>query len=109
MLTLFTTAKPFTGHSAVIQRNALESWKRLHPDAEVILFGDDAGAAEICREMGLRHEPAIERRENGTKRLRSIFGRAQEIARHDILCYANCDIIRPATSCAPSRPSLPAA
>jgi hypothetical protein len=93
MLTIFSTAKPFTGHSAVIQRNALESWKRLHPDVEVILFGDDAGAAEVCRELGLRYEPAIERRENGTKGLRSIFGRAQEIARHDILCYVNCDII----------------
>jgi len=93
MLTLFSTAKPFTGHSAVIQRNALESWKRLHPDVEVILFGDDAGAAEVCRELGLRYEPAIERRENGTKGLRSIFGRAQEIARHDILCYVNCDIV----------------
>jgi hypothetical protein len=43
MLTLFTTAKPFEGHSGVIQRNALKSWKRLHPDVEVILFGDDAG------------------------------------------------------------------
>ncbi|MFI5096532.1 MAG: hypothetical protein ACHQT6_01030 [Candidatus Acidiferrales bacterium] len=93
MLTFFSTAKPFTGHSAVIQRNGLESWKRLHPDVEVILFGDDAGAAEVCRELGLRHEPAIERRENGTKGLRSIFGRAQKIARHDILCYVNCDII----------------
>jgi hypothetical protein len=93
MLTIFSTAKPFTGHSGVIQRNALESWKRLHPDVEVILFGDDAGAAEVCRELGLRYEPAIERRKNGTKGLRSIFGRAQEIARHDLLCYSNCDII----------------
>jgi hypothetical protein len=77
----------------VIQRNALESWKRLHPDVEVILFGDDAGAAEVCRELGLGCEPAIERLKNGTKGLRSIFGRAQEIACHDILCYVNCDII----------------
>jgi hypothetical protein len=32
MLTLFfTTAKPFVGHSGVIQRNALKSWKLWHP------------------------------------------------------------------------------
>ncbi len=93
MLTLFTTAKPFTGHSAVIQRNALESWKRLHPDVEVILLGDDEGAAEVCAELDLRHEPAVDRRQNGTKGLRFIFGRAQELARHDLLCYSNCDII----------------
>jgi hypothetical protein len=93
MITVFSTAKPFQGHSAIIQRNALESWKRLHPDVEVILFGDDAGAAEVCRELSLRYEPAIERMKNGTKSLRSIFGRAQEIASHDFLCYVNCDII----------------
>lgn len=93
MVTIFSTAKPFEEHSNVIQRNALESWRRLHPDIEIILFGDDVGAAEVCRELGLRHEPAIERKADGTKSLRSIFGRAQEIARHEILCYSNCDII----------------
>jgi hypothetical protein len=93
MLTLFTTAKPFQGHSDIIQRNALKSWTLLHPDVEVIVFGDDVGAAEVCREFGLRHEPNVERKENGTKGVRSIFGRAQEIARHDHLCYSNCDII----------------
>jgi hypothetical protein len=93
MLTLFSTAKPFVGHSAVIQRNALESWRRLDPDIEIILFGDDPGLSEVCAQLGLRQEPKIEVRENGTKTLRSIFGRAQEIARHDLLCYSNCDII----------------
>jgi hypothetical protein len=93
MLTFFSTPKPFAGHISVIQRNAIQSWQRLHPDVEVILFGADAGAAEICREFGLRHEPAVERKEDGTKSLRSIFGRAQEIARHSRLCYVNCDIV----------------
>jgi hypothetical protein len=47
MLTFFTTAKPFVGHSGIIQRNALRSWKLLDPDVEVILFGDEEGAAEV--------------------------------------------------------------
>jgi hypothetical protein len=93
MLTLFSTAKPFRGHSAVIQRNALKSWTLLHPDVEVILFGDDEGAAETCREFGIRHEPHVVRNESGLKRIDYYFDRAQEIARHDTLCYANCDII----------------
>ena len=38
MLTLFTTAKAFTGHSEIIQRNALKSWTLLHPDVEIILW-----------------------------------------------------------------------
>jgi hypothetical protein len=85
MLTFFTTAKPFLGHSGVIQRNALRSWVRLRPDVEVILFGDDEGAAEIARESSIRHEPQVQRIEHGTKRLDAMFARAQAIARHDVL------------------------
>jgi hypothetical protein len=99
MLTFFTTAKPFHGHSGIIQRNALKSWTLLHPEVEIILFGDDEGAAEVCAEFDLHHEPHIERNEHGTKRLDYIFDRAQEIARHDILCYVNCDIILMADFC----------
>jgi hypothetical protein len=77
----------------VIQRNALASWTRLCADVEVILFGDDAGATEVAQELGLRHEPHVERNQSGSKRLDFMFARAQEIARHDVLCYSNCDII----------------
>jgi hypothetical protein len=93
LLTLFTTAKPFQGHSAIIQRNALKSWTLLHPDVDVILFGDDFGAAEVAHELSIRHEPYVERNEHGTKRLDYMFGRAQSVARHDLFCYINCDII----------------
>lgn len=93
MITFFTTAKPFEGHSAVIQRNALTSWKLLHPEVEVILFGDEPGASDISRELGLRHEPHVERHESGMKHLDYLFARAQETASHSYLCYSNCDII----------------
>jgi hypothetical protein len=93
MLTLFSTPKAFRGHYAVIQRNALESWKRLHPDVEVILFGVDEGTAEICRELGLRHIPDTSRSRLGTNRVDAMFERAQEISRHELLCYSNCDIV----------------
>ncbi|MGB2591141.1 MAG: hypothetical protein WA853_15450 [Candidatus Acidiferrum sp.] len=93
MITFFSTAKPFVGHNGITQRNALASWKRVHPDAEVILFGDDEGAEEVCRELGLRHEPC---REEGAERVRRadfMFQRAQEIGRNQLFCYANCDIV----------------
>jgi hypothetical protein len=93
MLTIFSTPKPFHGHSGVIQRNAIKSWTLLHPDAEVILFGDEDGAAETCRDLGVRHEPRVRRNDNGTKYLNYIFDRANEMASHNILCYANCDIM----------------
>jgi len=93
MLTLFSTPKPFLGHINVIQRNALQSWKLLDPGVEVILFGDDEGAAEVCQEFGFRHEPEVLRSKLGTKRLDSIFGKARQMAKHEMVCYANCDII----------------
>ncbi len=93
MLTIFSTPKPFHGHIGVIQRNAINSWKLLHSDVEVILFGNDEGAAEVCGELGIRHEPEVRRNEHGTKFLNYIFDRAQSIARHEYLCYVNCDIM----------------
>jgi len=93
VLTIFTTAKPFRGHIGLIQRNALQSWKALHPGIEIILFDGNEGAAEAAEEFGLRHEGHVEPNELGTKRLDYLFARAQAIARHEILCYINCDII----------------
>jgi hypothetical protein len=93
MLTLFTTGKPFVGHNGVIQRNALKSWTLLHRDVEVILFGNDEGAADAAKELGIRHERHTEKNETGLNRANFLFGRAQAIARHEILCYSNCDII----------------
>ena len=93
VLTFFTTAKPFRGRTGIIQRNALKSWTLLDSNVEVILFGDDEGAAEVALELGIRHEPHVQRNEYGSKRLDYMFATARTIARHDILCYVNCDII----------------
>jgi hypothetical protein len=93
MITFFTTPKPFRGHIGIIQRNAIESWKRIHPEAEVILFGDEEGAGEAAGELGIRHVSGVQRNEHGTKYLSPIFDAAQDLAHHACLCYINCDII----------------
>jgi hypothetical protein len=93
MLTIFSTPKPFVGHNNVIQRNALMSWKLLHPGIEVVLYGDEPGAAEACRDIGIRHEPFVRRNENGTKFLNHLFEKTYETSPHKYLCYVNCDII----------------
>lgn len=93
MLTLFTTPKPFRGHIAVIQRNAIQSWCELRPSCEIILFGDEEGSSEIVGELGLRHVRDLERNEYGTPLLNTMFEVAQEIAAHPRLCYVNADIV----------------
>jgi hypothetical protein len=93
MLTLFTTAKPFTGLDGIIQRNALKSWTLLHRDIEVILFGDEPGASDAARELGIRNEPHVERFGGKLPYVSSLFMCAEQLARHKILCYSNCDIV----------------
>jgi hypothetical protein len=93
MITFFTTAKPFTGHNGVIQRNALKSWATAAPSAEVILFGDEEGTAETARELGIRHVPEVQHVVEGPKVVRSFFDAAQRISQNEIVCYVNCDIL----------------
>ncbi len=93
MLTLFAVPKPFTGAAERAQRNALDSWKRAVPDAQVILFGDEAGIEEAAREAGVEHVGTIARNEFGTPLLDDVFAKAQMRSRHRLCCYLNADII----------------
>jgi hypothetical protein len=34
------------------------SWTLLHPDVQIILFGDDEGGAEVCAELGVQYDAA---------------------------------------------------
>lgn len=92
-LTIFAIPKPFKGQFDHIQRSAVGSWTQLQPQPEILLFGDDEGTAEIARDLGLHHEPAVERNQFGTPRVDLLFARAQTIASNDLLCYVNSDII----------------
>lgn len=93
MITLFTTPKPFEGHIAVIQRNAITSWMLLHPKPEIILLGNEKGTKEICAEMSLKHIPDVVCNEFDTPLLNDLFEKAQQYASNDLLCYVNADII----------------
>jgi hypothetical protein len=93
LITLVSCPKAFHGHFATIQRNAITSWSRLEPTPEIILFGDDEGTAEICAELDLRFVPAVARNSSGTPLISDIFLQAQALAKHDLLCFANADIM----------------
>jgi hypothetical protein len=93
MLTFLTSPKPFRGHIGIIQRNAIRSWKLVHPNAEVILFGEEEGAEETARECGVRYAPQVQRNALGTPYLASILNQGREMASNALLCYINCDIL----------------
>ncbi len=93
MLTIFTIPKPFRGDITVIQRNALQSWLKLRPQCEVILFGNEDGVGEIASEFLVRHIPDVELNEYGTPLVNVVFDIAQQLGTHQLMCYANADII----------------
>ena len=88
MLTIFATPKPFRGHFAVIQRNAIRSWTLLRPACEVILMGDEEGTAEIASEFSLRHIPDIGCNAYGTPLVSALVRKssASRPPRHTVLC-----------------------
>jgi hypothetical protein len=93
MLTICAVAKPFRGHFAVIQRNAITSWTKLEPRPEIILFGTEPGTAEIARELGLTHVPEVARNGHGTPLLADILAGAEKHGSGELIAYVNADII----------------
>ncbi|HWY43290.1 MAG TPA: hypothetical protein VNX66_07335 [Candidatus Sulfotelmatobacter sp.] len=93
MLTIFSTPKPFKGHTGIIQRNAITSWTLLHPRPEIILFGNDEGTAEAAKDIGVLHVSEIARSEFGPPLLNDLFQKAEQQASHQTLCYVNTDIV----------------
>jgi hypothetical protein len=85
--------KAFKDSDGVKQRNAIESWVRLSPRPEIILFGNDAGVAEIASELGLRHIKDVKCNKFGTPLVNDLFEQAQAAATNNLLCYINSDII----------------
>lgn len=92
-LTIFTIPKSFVGHTGVIQRNAIESWKRLEPACDIVLCGDDPGVADVAAELNVQHLPDLERNELGTPYLDSAFKQVRDASDSDLLCYVNADIL----------------
>jgi hypothetical protein len=93
MLTILSIPKAFRGHVAKIQRNAFRSWTLLSPTPEIIIVGDDEGAAEACSDFGLRHFPNVERSEYGTPMVDSLLRIGQAHASYPIICLVNADVI----------------
>jgi hypothetical protein len=92
-LTLFCCPKPFCGHIGIIQRNAIRSWLHLQPAPRVLLFGDEAGTAELATELALPHHPSLARTSQGTPRVDALFAAAQTQAGTPWLGYINADIL----------------
>lgn len=77
----------------MLQGNALTSWLAADTRCEVLVFGDEEGVARACAEAGARHIPEVPRNEHGTPLLDFAFREAASLARNEMLCYVNSDIL----------------
>lgn len=103
MITFFTIPKAFEGRIGTIQRNALRSWAQVAPGVQVLALGEmDPG-------IDAEQIPDIARNEHGTPLLDDAFRIAAARARHDVLCYANADVLLPPSLADAVRTTIPSA
>ena len=79
-----TEAALSAGLAAVIQRNAIQSWKALGADVEVWLVGEEEGVEKAAKELGVGFIPGVLRNESGTPRIDSIFDCVRQKSRADL-------------------------
>ena len=92
-ITIFTTPKAFIGQTKIDQYNAIISWKKFAPTAQIILVGDDYGTDACSKDLDVEHIKNCSVNELGTPFLDSIFLKAQEKSNFNILMYINADIV----------------
>lgn len=93
-LTIFSAPKAFTNpHINIIQRNAIQSWLRLGPDAETLLVGDEPGLAEAASDYGVPLLTDVKRNPSGTPLISSIFELARSAGQGQFMCFVNGDIL----------------
>lgn len=93
-LTIFSAPKSFTNpHIATIQRNAIQSWTHLGGDVVVILVGNEPGMLEVSQEYDIHQLPNVQRNEQGTPLVSSIFDLACQASDSPLLMYTNADML----------------
>jgi hypothetical protein len=93
MITIIACPKNETDAStALAQSNAINSWQLLGDDVEIILFSPDGALSGNESGRGLRHERVLVN-EAGTPKFDDILLKGQAMARWELVCYVNSDIL----------------
>ena len=95
MITIFTTPKDFKNEFEIIQKNAINSWRALSNDIEIIIMGNSFGAKEVADSIKAIYIKNVPSSESDVPTLPGLFKTAEKSARYELLCYINADIILP--------------
>lgn len=93
MLTIFSSPKPFTGETAWNQLNAMRSWRAIHQDVEIIIYGAPPGAAEAATDVNALLIPKVECSSTGAPSFNEMAEHARQYGRYDQQVYINADIL----------------
>ncbi len=93
MITFLSSPKAFTGIARENQMTAIRSWQRVHPEAEIFLYGGAPGTAEAAATLGVKHVAAVDCSASGIPFFEGIARHAAAAARFSTHVYLNCDII----------------
>lgn len=93
MITFLSSPKGFSGRTRANQMAAIRSWGAVHPDAEVLLYGEALGSREAARSLGVKHMGAVASSSSGVPFFDAIAAHAATHGRFEVQVYLNCDIL----------------
>lgn len=95
MITIFASPKNFEGVFNHIQKNALNSWRSLGNNIQIIILGDSQGSKENAKMINALYIPDVKSSKSGVPYLSDMFLKAKKYSKYDILTFINADIILP--------------
>lgn len=93
MITFLSSPKPFKGDDKTNQYQAIRSWKKAAPAAEIILYGDSDGIDEAGRDLDVKVVKDIESSPSGIPYFNAIVSHAAAKGQYELQVYLNCDIL----------------
>jgi hypothetical protein len=75
----------------------MRSWRAIHSDVEIFVFGAPIGAAQAANEMNAMLVPDVESSPSGAPSFNAMQMYASKHGRYDLQVYVNCDILLNAT------------
>jgi hypothetical protein len=94
MITFFSTTKNFDDKNQINQLNAIRSWTIGNKyGCEVILFQKSNGIESVTSLPNVHIYEEVRTNENGIPFISDMFDRASTLAKNEIVCFLNADII----------------
>lgn len=107
---LFSSPKPRRADTEAVQISAFRSWRRIFPNARILLFGEGATWESFAREQALELAGALPLGAEGGEVIRFLFEKVSGLAGDGLAMYLNSDILldSSALTAVASLESLPA-